>query len=120
MEWAVALAAVFCGAAIITGIKIFYTTFAFWVKRSQSYVYTAYNFNEFCYYPITIYNRAVQFFLTFVVPFAVTSYFPAAYLLGKGNLFQGLCLPVIIAVVFTGCAYLFWIKGLAHYESAGS
>ena len=113
MEWAVALAAVFCGAAIITGIKLFYTTFAFWVKRSQSYVYTAYNFNEFCYYPITIYNRAVQFFLTFVVPFAVTSYFPAAYLLGKGKLFQGLFLPVIIAVVF-------WKKGLAHYESAGS
>lgn len=120
VEWAVALTAVFCGAAIITGIKLFYMTFAFWVKRSQSYVYTAYNFNEFCYYPITIYNRALQFFLTFVVPFAVTSYFPAAYLLGKGNLFQGLCLPVMIAVVFTGGAYLFWKKGLAHYESAGS
>lgn len=116
----VTVCSILCGVAIITGIKLFYTTFAFWVKHSQSYVYTAYNFNEFCYYPITIYNKSIQFFLTFIVPFAVTSYLPAAYLLGKGSIISGFVLPIIIATVFLGGSYIFWKIGLKHYESAGS
>lgn len=111
---------VILGAIIISGIKLIFTSFSFWIKRSQSYLYTAYNFNEFCYYPITIYSRGLQFVLTFIVPFAVTSYYPATYLLGKGNLFTALGLPLIIAFVFSGGGYLLWLKGLKQYESAGS
>lgn len=108
------------GALTITGIKIFFTAFSFWVKRSQSYLYTAYNFNEFCYYPISIYNNAIQFILTFIIPFAVTSYFPSAYLLGKETFYTGFTFPIIVSVVTFGIAYTFWKIGLKHYESAGS
>ena len=116
----IAIITVLCGAITITGIKLFFTSFSFWVKRSQSYLYTAYNFNEFCYYPISIYNNVVQFVLTFIVPFAATSYFPSAYLLEKGSFFMGFIFPVLISIVFFGGAYIFWNIGLKHYESAGS
>jgi len=111
---------ILAGSFIITGIKLICTSFSFWVKHSQSYLYTAYNFNEFCYYPITIYSKALQFFLTFIIPFAVTSYYPATYLLGKGNIATGLVLPICIALVFCGIGYWLWCTGLKHYESAGS
>jgi ABC-2 type transport system permease protein len=114
------IVSVICGAIIITAIKLFYTSFAFWVKRSQSYLYTAYNFNEFCYYPISIYNKTIQFILTFIIPFAVTSYFPASYLLGKGTFELGFFFPIIVSVIGLSVSYFFWKSGLKHYESAGS
>lgn len=108
------------GALTITGIKIFFTAFSFWVKRSQSYLYTAYNFNEFCYYPISIYNNVIQFILTFIIPFAVTSYFPSAYFLEKESFSTGFIFPIVISITTFSIAYNFWKIGLKHYESAGS
>ncbi|AEE17585.1 ABC transporter permease [Treponema brennaborense] len=120
LSFAVLAITVPAGALIITAIKLIFTSCAFWLKRSQSYLYTAYNFNEFCYYPVTIYSKSIRFVLTFVVPFAMTSYYPAAYLLGKGTFASGVLMPVLTAAVFCTGGYLFWKRGLAHYESAGS
>ncbi len=43
-----------------------------------------YSFSEFAKYPITIYGKFIQAIITWLLPFAFTSFFPAAYLLGEG------------------------------------
>ena len=108
------------GAFIITSLKMFVASIAFWTKRSGGLLQTIYSFNEFCYYPVTIYNKALQFVLTFILPFALTSYFPATYILGKQNLIWALAIPVGFSVIFTLLSYKTWCSGINHYESAGS
>ena len=65
-------------------------------------------------------RSAILFILTFIIPFAVTSYFPASYLLGKGNFELGFFFPIIVSVIGLSVSYFFWKIGLKHYESAGS
>ena len=76
--------------------------------------------NDFSKYPVTIYNKAVQTIITYVIPFAFTAYFPASYFLtGKIPLF---CIggTVIAGTVMFTLAVFVWNRGLRAYESAGS
>lgn len=116
----VLILAMIFGALIITSLKLIVASIAFWTKRSGGLLQTIYSFNEFCYYPVTIYNKGLQFILTFIIPFALTSYFPATYILGQQSLLFGLFVPIIVSCCFFVIAYFFWNKGINHYESAGS
>ena len=74
---------ILCASVIYTAIKLAVTSIAFWVKFAQSYLYMAYQLSTFVKYPITIYPAWIRGVLTFIIPFAFTGYFPAAYILGK-------------------------------------
>ena len=79
-----------------------------------------YMVNDFSKYPVSIYNKAVQAIITYVIPFAFTAYFPASYFLtGKDPLF---CIggTVIAGSVLMILALFVWHKGVSAYESAGS
>ncbi|MBQ1983034.1 MAG: ABC-2 family transporter protein [Spirochaetaceae bacterium] len=119
-KFAVLILTSISGALIITSLKMIIASIAFWTKRSGGLLQTVYSFNEFCYYPVTIYNKALQFVLTFILPFALTSYFPATYILGKQNLIWALAVPVGVSILFILFSYRLWCSGINHYESAGS
>ena len=76
--------------------------------------------NEFVNYPISVYNKAVQNILTYVIPFAFTSYFPALYFLTGENPLFNIGMTMLVSVVVMGVGVLIWNKGLKAYESAGS
>ena len=80
-----------------------------------------YGLKNFCDYPIQIYSKGLQFLLTFIVPYALTGYYPVANLLGKDypNLWIAYISPVI-AFVMAINAYIFWHIGLKHYGSTGA
>ena len=117
---------VILGAVLIQGgIRICVAAAAFWTIRNRSLVHTVvYSSKEFIYYPISIYNGAIQVFLTFVFPIAFINYYPSAYFLEKagGGLFHPVLqflTPVVGIAVF--CASLvFWRKGLNRYQGTGS
>ena len=111
---------VISGTLVITSIKLITCSIAFWKKRSGPFVQVAYEFNQFCYYPISIYNKGIQFFLTFIIPFAITSYYPATWLLGIEGPLKGVIMPLVVAFVFISLSYSVWKIGLNHYESAGN
>jgi ABC-2 type transport system permease protein len=76
--------------------------------------------NDFSKYPTTIYNKFVRTFITYVVPFAFTAYYPASYFLtGENPLF---CIggTVVASVVLFTISVLIWNRGIKAYESAGS
>ena len=105
---------------IYTSLKIMTSAISFWTKASGHITHMLYMTNDFGKYPVTIYNKAVQALITYVIPFAFTAYYPATYFLtGKNPLF---CLggTVIAGTVLFLLAIFVWNRGLRAYESAGS
>jgi ABC-2 type transport system permease protein len=73
-------------------------------------------------YPMHIYPRVLQAISTFVLPFALTNYYPTRYLI-RGDVPGGAWLMagtfVLGAALFYG-AYRLWLAGLRHYQGTGS
>lgn len=105
---------------IYTAIKLAVTSIAFWVKFAQSYLFMVYQLSDFAKYPIGIYPKAIQGILTCLIPFAFTGYFPGAYFLGKGDIFTGVILTILISIIALFIAYRIWLVGITKYESSGS
>jgi len=105
---------------IYTSLKIMTAAISFWTKASGHIIHMLYMTNDFSKYPVTIYNKAVQTVITYVIPFAFTAYFPASWFLtGKDPLF---CIggTVIAGTVLMAIALFVWNRGVNAYESAGS
>ncbi len=107
-------------ALIYTSIKIITSAFAFWIKSSGFIIQMVYGMNEFAKYPTTIYNNAVKLFVTYIVPFAFTGYYPALYILTGENPLFNIGGVVAVSIVFFVISILIWNRGLKAYESAGS
>ena len=83
-------------------------------------IYLFYMFSDFAKYPAAIYNRLVQNIITYIIPFALTSYYPALFILRGENPLFNLGMPVLASAVLMGIGIAVWHRGLRAYESAGS
>ena len=118
---------VIAGALIYTAIKLFFASWAFWVKISGPFLQVAYEMADFAKYPTEIYAKVVRFMITWVIPFAFVAYLPASYFLGVTGFFgDGVSnagvvgIEWVIAIVFCTIAYLLFSYGTKIYESAGN
>lgn len=78
---------------------------------------------KFAGYPISIFNKVIQFFMVYVMPFAFVNYFPAAYLLGKGDVnypYWYMFITPAVGVAMYLLAYLFWRVSIRFYKSSGN
>ncbi|SCZ09503.1 ABC transporter permease [Alkaliphilus peptidifermentans] len=112
------------GVLIHSSIMIFTGSICFWVGKSNSLVdTTVYGLRFFLDYPISIYHRWVQIFLTFIVPYGFVNYYPAHVFLNKGDVVFNEYLkygtPIVGVIVFA-FSYLIWNVGINKYSSAGS
>ncbi len=78
-----------------------------------------YAFYEAGRYPVTIYRGAVRVLLTFVVPIAFVTTFPASALLGRIDQATTL-IGLALAVGLTVGSNRFWNFAVRHYSSASS
>ena len=83
-----------------------------------------YDTRKFAGYPISIFHKAIQGFMIYVVPMAFVNYFPAQFLLRKPDMagFPEAFLyltPVVGAGTYL-LSYLFWRYGLRYYKSSGN
>jgi len=76
--------------------------------------------SDFTRYPISIYPRLLQVVFTFFVPYAFVSYYPATFLLGKGDFPWLALLGPVISAVFLFFSIRIFFYGLGKYESAGN
>lgn len=109
-----------CATFIYTAIKLAVSSIAFWIKFAQSYLFMTYQLSAFAKYPMGIYPKGIRGILTFVIPFAFTGYFPAAYFLGKGSFITGVLSTFLVGTIGIIVAYAIWLKGMSRYESSGS
>ncbi len=113
------------GALIQGAIDLFAAIPAFWLIKSDSIKDLLIgDIRSFTRYPISIYNRSVQVFLTLIVPYAFISFYPAQFFLKKNDfimfhpVFQ--YLTPAIGIILIVLAYKFWNAGVRHYNSTGS
>jgi len=130
VEWtalkALYLPVVIGGAVLIQGgMRLGVAAVCFWTIRNRSLVHILiYSSKEMILYPISIYHRAMQMFLTIAFPLAFINFYPSHYFLsrsGSGLLFHPYIqymTPVAGVVVFA-CAYALWRLGITRYQSVG-
>ncbi len=122
---AVALSAGVGGALLLFSLLLIVASVSFWQTRTgklQDMVQAS--GRAFCEYPLTIYPAGIRWLLTYALPLALITYYPAQRLLGRNE--SGALLPVLslavlpMGLLFLGIAGLTWRAGLRHYQSTGS
>lgn len=74
---------------------------------------------ELAQYPLSVYQKWVQNFFTYILPIALVNYFPLLYVIGKTNNKFYMILPILSMFFIIPC-YAVWKIGLKKYKSTGS
>ncbi|WP_445491442.1 ABC transporter permease [Niallia sp. 03133] len=110
------------GVFIFTGIFILAATLSFWTIQGLEVanIFTD-GGREMAQYPLSIYQKWVSRFFTFVIPFGTVNYLPLMYILNKstGNDLLHTLIP-LGGIVFLLPCLLIWNIGVRHYRSTGS
>ncbi len=77
------LLAVVSGGAIFIALKLITAVSAFWILDSVPVTRVVFEMHEFAKYPLTMYNRSINIFLTWSIPFGFASFYPASYILDR-------------------------------------
>lgn len=104
---------------IYTSVKTGTAAISFWTKRSGHITHMCYMTNEFASYPAKIYNSVIKTIITYILPFALTAYYPAIFIL-RGESPWSLAVTVGVSVALFLISQLVWKFGVRAYESAGS
>jgi ABC-2 type transport system permease protein len=113
------LVAVLSGGAIFIALNLITCVSSFWLMDSVPVTRAVFDNHLFAQYPLTIYPRAINILLTWLIPYGFTSFYPATYLLGRdASLVVWLGPLVAVALLFVG--YRFWTFGLRYYAGTGS
>lgn len=112
------LVLIICATSIYFSITILMATFSFWFIDVMSSMVLIESLNQFLKYPLAIYPYALQILLTWIIPYAFTSYFPVEFILG-GSLAAYAYITPVIALLLLFIASRFFVFGLKRYSSAG-
>jgi ABC-2 type transport system permease protein len=118
------LLAIVGGCLVEAALQQAIATFSFRTLNTTSLVLLVDNvFSNFGNYPLSIYGAGVRRLLTFGIPVALVSYFPAAVLLGRTH---DRSVPSVIAylapaagLLWFGLAYQLFRHEVRAYQSSG-
>src|SRR5271163_1069468 len=109
-----------CAGIIYISVFLMLSTVSFWFEDRIGVHPPVWNVMAFGRYPLSIYNPVVQFFLCWVVPFGLASFYPSVKLLGRAVTPEYAPLVPIVAIVFLIISISLWNFGTRHYASTGS
>lgn len=107
------------GILIVYAIWLMMVSLAFWFVKIDNITELFYAFYEAGRYPVTIYRGLVRVLLTYVVPIAFVTTFPASALLGRleqSTTLVGLGFAIGLFIL----SNRFWNFALRYYSSASS
>lgn len=108
------------GAMILVSVFVFFASLSFHFEDRLGISAPVFNLIAFGRYPLPIFNNLIQFILSWVIPFAFVSFFPATHFLNH-NEFSFLCyFSLVVAVLSLLVAAIAWIFGVSRYSSTGS
>lgn len=107
--------------AVKLGLSLASNASAFWINAPFStFAFSLHSLGELARFPINIYALGIRGVITFVLPFAFVSFFPASAILGHDtSKWIGLLTPAVAAYCLAMGVWLFRV-GLNRYESAGN
>lgn len=108
------------GGIILLGVFITLASMSFHFEDRLGITAPFFNLMAFGRYPVTIFNRTIQFILSWVVPFAFVAFFPATHFFERDG-FQVYCYSTpLVAIVCMIVANLAWKYGVSKYASTGN
>lgn len=122
-SWATALYLItmaVAGAVISFSLFLLATTLTFWITIATPVALTIGHTRQFMLYPLSIYSRGIERLFTWAIPFGLVSYYPAQYLLRRGEVGPMAYMALPVAAVLFVVATRFWSFGLRRYTGAGS
>ncbi len=107
--------------AIRTAISFAANCSAFWMKSfSNAFPLMVYQLADFGKYPASLFGKAIEFFIVFVIPYAFISYLPAVWLFDKAWWGVFAWTSPLVAVWCVVIARTVFYKGLGRYEGSGN
>ncbi len=107
--------------AIRTAISFAANCSSFWIKAmSNAIPLMVFQLADFAKYPSSMFGRAIEGIMIFVLPYAFISYIPAVYLFGKESWGPLAWLSPLVALWLAFLARRFFYFGLSRYESTGN
>lgn len=110
---------VLSGGAIFVALNLITCVSAFWIMDSLPVTKAVFDSHQFAQYPLTIYPKAINFLLTWIIPYGFASFYPATFLLGR-DVGPLIWLGPAIAAGLLVLGYQLWQVGLRHYAGTGS
>ncbi|NJN16410.1 MAG: hypothetical protein HC822_09120 [Oscillochloris sp.] len=108
-----------CGTIIAYGLWMLLTTTAFWLVRIENIAEVLTAIYETGRFPVSAFSTGLRITLTFIVPIAFLTTFPAAALLGIIEPLYLMLAPLIAAILFFA-SRIYWRFALRSYTSASS
>jgi len=109
-----------CAGIIYISVFLILSTVSFWFEDRIGVHPPVWNVMAFGRYPLSIYSGVVQFFLCWIIPFGLASFYPSVRMLGRTISPQYAPLVPVVAVVFLTTAISLWNFGTRHYSSTGT
>ncbi len=122
---AVAVGAILSSSVVFLTVWVISAAICFWtVEQSEVQNIFTYGGSELASYPISIYNRGIQWLFLYAVPLGLTTYYPAILILAKPDPLGlpralGFLAPATAAIFFLAGLGI-WRLGLRHYQGTGS
>lgn len=98
--------------------NIIVASMGFIAVKSEALIQLYQSLTDFARYPLNVYSFGVRFFLTFLFPIAISSFYPAEVLL-KGASLKIILISILPVVAFFGISLLVWNVAMKKYSSAG-
>ncbi|MGW6362073.1 ABC transporter permease [Streptomyces sp. NPDC055092] len=118
---AVLVVAVCNGVVVVGSLNLATNSLVFWDGAEQNSVSILVgNTADLAKFPLTLYDSAVAFVFTFVLPFGLLSYYPTLALASGGlELLGRIALLLLGGAATLTVAGLIWRAGLRRYQGAG-
>ena len=106
-----------CGFVTIYALRFMLGTCVFWLTSVRTLYDLLHPVFEVGQYPVTFFNSWVRFLLSFVVPVAFATTFPAEALLGVADA-RLLPVGIVLAALSLYASHRFWLVAVRRYASA--
>jgi len=110
---------VVCGLLLLYAVWFFIVTWAFWLVTVDTLDSLFYSLFETARYPVSFFKGIVRTLLTFAIPVAFATTFPAQALFGQADPHM-LALGLLLAALALFGSHAFWQFAIRHYSSASS
>ena len=122
-QWAYFVVCVLSGALIQVDINLIGASLCFWTTRSNAAMHIAERFTVLMQqYPVSIFGKYFQIFVTCFLPVAFINYYPSVVLLDKAA--DGIKVwqyfAPVVAVIMLAIAAIVWTKGIKRYAGTGN
>lgn len=114
------------GSALIQGgFMLLLNSASFWFLGNNSPARDIFmSCRQLVTYPLSLYPKALQIFLTAIIPFGFISFYPAQYFINKNDflMFNPVLqyLNPLVGILVFIFAYWVWSQGIKRYQSSGT